>query len=261
MRRYYGKIELGLIAVLLLLLSLNFGEKSKPAAYVLAAEHTASEYTQNGYVLDGNLLQESTQTAVPEEEAKDEEEEKEDITSSLEEDMFAGYEEEVVLAYQEATALTIPEGLAFANVEESLSVREWPDGESRQIGIMYPNNACTVHAVEGEWAQITTGDVSGYCRVKYLIQGEEAAQLAKQLVVRTAKTTANVNLRTSPTTQANNILRTATPGESFLVLTPAILTDDPQAPLFVEAKEGEQIVYIAIGKVALTCSWETGIAK
>ena len=57
------------------------------------------------------------------------------------------------------------------------------------------------------------------------------------------------------------MLRTVMPGETFPVLTPAVLTDDPDAPLFVEVKDGEQTAYLAIGKVKLSYGWITGSAK
>lgn len=273
MERYYGKIELAAIAILVILLSLNYGGREKISERVLAAEHITSELTEDGilvsgnnaYVLDGsggsNTLADGTKpTAEPTPEAG--EPSAEPLPGASEpDDPLAGYDEAVAEAYRAATELTVPEEIAFADVEESLSVRAEPDGESEQIGTLYPNNACTVLSVDGEWAKITSGTLSGYCRVKYLIRGEEAQELAARLVVRTATTNANVNLRSSATTHEDNVLRTVTPGETFPVLTPAVLTDDPDAPLFVEVKDGEQTAYLAIGKVKLSYGWITGSAK
>lgn len=269
MERYYGKIELAAIAILLILLSLNYGSREKITERVLAAEHVASELTSDGILVSGNhayVPEGSEASRKPSGGAEPTPETGEPSAEPTKEpagpdDLLAGYDKTVADAYYAATELTVPDGIAFANVQESLSVRVQPDGESEQIGTLYPNNACTVLSVDGEWAKITSGTLSGYCRVKYLIRGEEAAELAGSLVVRTATTTANVNVRSSATTQEDNILRTATPGETFSVLTPAVLTGDPEAPLFVEVKDGGQTAYLAMGKVTLSYGWTTGTVK
>lgn len=262
--------------ILVILLSLNYGGGEKVSERVLAAEHIASELTEDGMLVGGGNVyalagSEGSGTAdgtKPTAEATPEagEPSGEPLPGASEptaepDDPLAGYDEAVAEAYRAATELIVPEDIAFADVEESLSVRVQPDGESEQIGTLYPENACTVLSVDGEWAQITSGTLSGYCRVKYLIRGEEAQELAARLVVRTAATTANVNLRSAATTREDNVLRTAEPGETFPVLTPAVLTDDPDAPLFVEVKDGEQTAYLAIGKVKLSYGWTTGSAK
>ncbi len=79
--------------------------------------------------------------------------------------------------------------------------------------------------------------------------------MAGGLVIRKAATTANVNIRRTATTLEDNIIRSVEAGESFTVTKPAVLSEDPDAPLFVEIKDGEQTAYVAIGKVKLTYGW------
>lgn len=253
-KQYILLIEIGIVVLLLIFLNIGGNDETKKINdKVLKTEHEAPD--------SGSSLPIGGENPAGTGDKPGPNEGKEPTPSVTEpENPLEGYPEEVIDAYNQAMELKVPEGIAFADVQESMSIRVSPDGESRQVGIMYPMNACIVHSVDGEWAKITSGSVEGYCRVKYLIRGEEAAEMATGLVVRTAVTTANVNIRRTATTLEDNVIRTVEAGVLFRVITPAVLTKDPDAPLFVEVTDGEQTAYIAIGKVKLSNDWTYGKA-
>ncbi len=166
--------------------------------------------------------------------------------------------EDALNRYEAALEYDIPENIAFANVNESLSVRKSANGESEQIGIMYPGNYCIVESVDGEWAKITTGSVKGYCRVKYLIRGDEAVEYAKQHVKCTVKTTGNANIRSGATTQEDNIITTVTPGKEFSVTNAVVFSKDPTTPFFVEISYEGKTAYLAMSLAKLNYTWTAG---
>lgn len=246
-KQYILPIEIGVILLLFFLLNLG-GNKEEPKKInnkVLETEHAAPE--QAVKPTEAPDIEKPTTTPTPDSEQP--------TPTPKPENPLDGYSEEVVEAYNKAMELIIPEGIAFANVQESMSIRVSPKGDSQQVGTMYPMNACIIQSVDGEWAKVKSGSVEGYCRVKYLIRDEEAMEMAPGLVVRKAKTTANVNIRSSATTLEDNVIRSVEAGKTFTVTTPAVLSEDPDAPLFVEIKDGEKTAYVAIGKVNLSYSW------
>ena len=118
---------------------------------------------------------------------------------SEEEARFAALSDADKEMYQKAKTPVIPDGIAFANVEESLSIREKASASSKQVGILYPNNYCIVESVDGDWAKITSGSVKGYCRSSYLVTGAEAVRYAQETMVCRAVTKSGVNVRSAPT--------------------------------------------------------------
>ena len=72
--------------------------------------------------------------------------------------------------------------IGIANVRTSLNVRDGASRKARRIGKMEPDSACEILGYEGDWAKITSGDVTGYVMSSYLFVGEEAAERAKALM-------------------------------------------------------------------------------
>ena len=80
-----------------------------------------------------------------------------------------------------AISYEVPENIAIANVTNSLNIRTGPGSSYTKSGILAKNGACIVESVdENGWAKVTSGDVSGYVSVKYLIMGEEAVEKAEE---------------------------------------------------------------------------------
>lgn len=59
------------------------------------------------------------------------------------------------------------------NPEDRLHLRELPRKDARSKGRFYNRTPVRVHAVNGEWASVSVGAISGYMMVKYLAFGDE----------------------------------------------------------------------------------------
>ena len=83
--------------------------------------------------------------------------------------------------------------IAIAQVDNYVYIRESASADSDYVGKLYNNSAATVsetvEADDGTWLLITSGDVTGYVKSEYVVQGDE--ELAKSVSRRlaTVKTT------------------------------------------------------------------------
>lgn len=136
------------------------------------------------------------------------------------------------------STVEIPEGIAFADVTDALNVRSGPGTKYSRIGKLGKNAYCIVEKVENGWAKITSGKVKGYCSTEYLIMGDEAVELAKQLGTLTAtvkKGIRSLNVRTAPDTTVNNVIAQVSGGENFKVVKEVVISkNDPEAKTFVQ---------------------------
>ncbi|MFN2927024.1 NlpC/P60 family protein [Lachnospiraceae bacterium YH-ros2228] len=87
--------------------------------------------------------------------------------------------------------------LAVANVSDYAYVRTAPDSNSDYAGKLYPNTVATINGQEGDWYNITSGDVSGYVYKDFLIIGD------KDKINAAARNTVTINadtlrVRTAP---------------------------------------------------------------
>lgn len=79
------------------------------------------------------------------------------------------------------------EDIAIAQVNNYVNIRSGASEETEILGKLYNNSAATVTGVEGDWYQITSGSVTGYVKGEYVVTGEAAEELAKQVGHRVAK--------------------------------------------------------------------------
>ncbi|MBO4281275.1 MAG: SH3 domain-containing protein [Lachnospiraceae bacterium] len=163
-------------------------------------------------------------------------------------------------AIDKAFACSVPGNIAFANVDDYLSIRREPDGNSVRLGLMNPGDSCLVESVDGEWAYVTSGTVKGYCVARLLLRGPEGEAYAREHVIYTATVTGVVNVRSSPTTQAENVITSLNVGDVVTAKTPAVRSDnDPTTLLFIEIELKDGTTgYIASSKADITYSWPVG---
>ena len=255
-------IELVVIAVLVLLLALKFQHKTERNEWLEEGEHGVSEVSDDGKTIktpEGKIILVDDGTAVkPTGRVSEPTPTPGGEYMTEEERRVAALSADNLARYHAAIDLKIPENIAFAQVQESLSVREKPNGDAKQVGVLYPNNYCIIESVDGEWAKITSGSVKGYCRVSYLMRGEEAALYAEETVKCTATTKTSANVRSSPTTKEENIVGNVKKGSVLKVTKAAVLSDDPDAPLFVEIVYDTKSAYVAMGMVTIEYGWEAG---
>lgn len=132
----------------------------------------------------------------------------------------------------------IPDGIAITDViSGNLNIRSGPGTNYRLVGVLPKNAVCIVESVEGEWAKITSGEVSGYCHTDYLIMGEEATAAAKSLFNMVATVNSDIsilNVRKEPSTDSA-IVSTVEPGNELLVSKEAVINkEDKNQKVWVE---------------------------
>lgn len=122
----------------------------------------------------------------------------------------SAFEEQVIGGYQ---------NLGIANVESgNLNVRETPSTDGKMIGKMPKNAACEILAQEGDWYQISSGEITGYVKAEYVLTGSEARAIAESLVRTVAvSTTDSLNVRTEANTEST-VITTIAAGEELDVV-------------------------------------------
>lgn len=80
----------------------------------------------------------------------------------------------------EGTEASEFDGRFIANITDTLNVRAEASTESEVVGKMYPGCVGDIVATEGEWTQITSGNVSGYVKTEFILTGKDAEPLAEE---------------------------------------------------------------------------------
>jgi len=142
------------------------------------------------------------------------------LSESMDEAVYTASVSETV---NEVTAAIIEDqevfgykNLGIAQVESgNLNVREAATTDSKMVGKMPKNAACEILATEGDWYQISSGEVTGYVKAEYIVTGNEAKALAETLV-RTVvvSLTDSLNVRTEPNTDCS-VITTVSTGEEL----------------------------------------------
>lgn len=72
--------------------------------------------------------------------------------------------------------------IGIANVEKYLNIRRDPSEAGEVIGKLPTNGGCYIDSIdENGWAQVRSGDITGYVLSTYLVMGDEVPALAKQV--------------------------------------------------------------------------------
>lgn len=108
--------------------------------------------------------------------------------------------------------------LGIANVENHLNIREGAGEDFELVGKLPVDAGCEILEVDGEWAKIESGKVTGYVKAEFLLTGDAAAQKAAEVKSIVATTNSQtVYLRTEPNTDCT--IWTAVPeGEELQVV-------------------------------------------
>lgn len=92
--------------------------------------------------------------------------------------------------------------LGIANVDNNLNIRETASENGKLVGKLPKDAACEVISVEGNWARIESGKVSGYVSLDFLFTGEAAVNRAREVVSLIATvTTETLKVREAPNTE------------------------------------------------------------
>ncbi len=108
-------------------------------------------------------------------------------------------------------------GISFARVTDYVNIRSLPSEEGEILGKLYNNSAATILEKSGDWYQVKSGSVTGYIKAQFLVTGEEAEKLAKEIGTQVAIVTADtLKVREEPSTEAG-VLTLVGMGEELLV--------------------------------------------
>ena len=100
----------------------------------------------------------------------------------------------------------------------TLNVREKPNTSSKIVGKLSKGNAAIVKSKSGNWAKVTSGNVSGYVCTDYLAIGTKGYPYYDQYATKYVTVTASsLRVRKSNNT-SSSILTNVTRGQSFKVL-------------------------------------------
>ncbi|MEG1847092.1 MAG: NlpC/P60 family protein [Lachnospiraceae bacterium] len=94
--------------------------------------------------------------------------------------------------------------MVIAKVNDYVNVRDDADEEAGEvIGKLYDKSAGTLVSEKNGWYEIQSGDVTGYVKAEYVVTGEDAIALAKQVGNRLATvTTTTLKVREQPSQSA-----------------------------------------------------------
>jgi len=96
--------------------------------------------------------------------------------------------------------------LVIARVNDYVNVRAEASEESEIVGKLYNKSVGDLIEEEGDWFKIKSGNCTGYVKGEYVVTGEEAIELAKEVGTRMAVvTTTTLYVRNEPSTEAGVI--------------------------------------------------------
>lgn len=125
------------------------------------------------------------------------------------------------------------DGICIAKVNDYVNVRSEASEDSEILGKLYDKSAGVVDGEENGWYKITSGSVTGYVKADYVVTGDEAEELAKEVGTRVATvTTQTLRVRTEASTDAS-VLGLIGEGEELTV------TDEQDGFVQVSIEEGD----------------------
>lgn len=124
----------------------------------------------------------------------------------------------VGIGFQEDGTFCGYTNLGLAVVDGNLNVREAPSTDGHIVGKITNHAAMEVIGVEGDWIQMTSGNVEGYVSAQYVVTGDEAIKIAQQEVRLVASvTTDGLRVRKEPSTDSS-IIEVVGKGEDLVVV-------------------------------------------
>lgn len=107
--------------------------------------------------------------------------------------------------------------LVIAQVDGYVNVRAEAKEDAEVVGKLYNNTAATILAKQGDWYKITSGNVIGYVKSDYVVEGEEAQLVGESVYERNATAEEALNVYAAMDS-ASDVLYTVEPGETMKVL-------------------------------------------
>ncbi len=150
---------------------------------------------------------------------------------------------EIVSLSVEETPIPGYNNIGIADLDDddsNLLIRKGPGTEYKIVGKLPDNGGCEILEEENGWtkisAQTSSKPIEGYVKSEYLITGNEALKLAKEVgsyVATAKKGVGALNVRDKSTTNSNILDRIAD-GEELIVLDSSVSSDDKDYPTWVK---------------------------
>lgn len=133
-----------------------------------------------------------------------------EATNNIASDVMEGTEEIAVIdvsdlaAQQMASEEENYKNLVIAKCNDYVNVRQEPSEEAEILGKLYDKSVGDfISEADGGWYQIKSGSVTGYVKAEYVVTGDDAIELAKEVRKRIATvTTTTLLVREEPTTDS-----------------------------------------------------------
>lgn len=128
-----------------------------------------------------------------------------EITSSINmTDAFLASRQKSSEQIKEEVNSSVYKNIGIARVANYLNIRKEANESASIIGILPKNGGCYIYSVSSDgWAKIKSGNITGYVSTEYLVTGEEATTLAKQVGSRIATVnTTTVRMREKKSTDS-----------------------------------------------------------
>jgi cell wall-associated NlpC family hydrolase len=120
-----------------------------------------------------------------------------------------------ILEYLEE--LNLYKDMSFAKVSDYVNIRSIPGEEGVILGKLYNNSAATIVEESDDWYKVKSGSVTGYIKAEFLITGNQAKELAKEIGKQVAYVTTDaLKVREEPGTDSS-ILTLVANGDEFIV--------------------------------------------
>ncbi|MDF2909048.1 MAG: hypothetical protein K0R34_4369 [Herbinix sp.] len=120
-----------------------------------------------------------------------------------------------ILEYLEE--LNLYKDMSFAKVSDYVNIRSIPGEEGVILGKLYNNSAATIVEKSDDWYKVKSGSVTGYIKAEFLITGNQAKELAKEIGKQVAYVTTDaLKVREEPGTDSS-ILTLVANGDEFIV--------------------------------------------
>lgn len=141
--------------------------------------------------------------------------------------------------------------LGISNVSDNLNIRSIPEEDGRLVGKLPGNAACEILGTEGDWTHIVSGEVEGYVKSEYLLEGIQAKMRVREFLTEVVRVgTDGLNVRERPSTDAPIVTQVAT-GE---ILDYVETVDDWVAVLL-----DDETVYVSSEFVEVTLELDTAL--
>lgn len=125
--------------------------------------------------------------------------------------------QEIITEILQTEVLANVKGLSFAQVSNYVNIRSKPSENGEVLGKLYDNGAAEILDKSGDWYKVKSGSVEGYILEDFLITGEKASDLSKELGTKVASVTADT-LRVRESASTNSSIVSLIPkGEKLVV--------------------------------------------